>query len=282
MTTELFIHVGIRKSATTWLQSRVFPRLSGVNYLGKTEALYPKWLLDWHYLDDFAFEDARAQLSSELAGELRPGINLISSEAFTNTGVIWQQAHRIAALWPAARIIVTLRDPLEVILSHYRLDVMDGIHVRPLEECLDWSRTPYDLMKRRPIYLPDLFFGEMVGLYQRLFGANRVQVLRYERLKSDPSGFVNQLVEFVGCTVDSQSVMHAAAVRANASAPDEVVQRARARNAFRLMQDAFPRGAAAIDQVALEADALRNPVMDGALRLRLIGYFKGRCHGYFE
>jgi hypothetical protein len=277
---DFALHVGIRKSATTWLQNIFFPRLTGVNYIGKTDTSYPPWLIHWHYWDDFEFAKRFGEIVRAIENVARQGlINLISSEAFTNTAAIWSQAHRIKKLLPDARIIITLRDPVEVLISHYKLDVSDGHYHLPLEAYLDWSRTPFDLVKRSPLYLPDFFYDEMIALYCELFGAHNVCILRYEDMINSPSLYFSALSSFLRVSFPSEMAPHMQ-TRLNAGAQDQVTRLERSRNIRRYLSSHYP----AVSLGLGDTDFLTNieeEIVSPELRKKLERYFSGKCFGYY-
>lgn len=277
---DLVIHVGIRKSATTWLQEKLFPELSGIHYLGKTEADYPRWLINWHYLDDFEFARRAPEIRDAAVSAMKTGVcNVISSEAFTNTAATWSQAQRIKQLFPHARILVTLRDPIDTLISHYKLDVVEGTYHLPLEHYLDWERTPYDLVKRKPIYLPDFYYDEMIGLYEALFGAKNVCVLRYEDMMGSPEQYFSELGSFIQ-TNCSEIAGRNLSVKANAGQTSDAVRRGRAKNLTAMLRAHYP----SLDSIADERKVIGDidgTIMPGDLRTRLKTYFNGRCHGYY-
>ena len=43
---NLTVHVGLPRTASTFLQERIFDQLRGIQYLGKTRPQYPVWDLD--------------------------------------------------------------------------------------------------------------------------------------------------------------------------------------------------------------------------------------------
>lgn len=277
---DFVLHIGIRKSATTWLQNVLFPRLVGVNYLGKTENSYPSWLLHWHYWDDFEFAKRSDEIAQAIGSAARPDrINVISSEAFTNTAAIWSQAHRIKKLLPDARIIITLRDPVDVLVSHYKLDVSDGHYHLPLDAYLDWSRTPFDLVKRRPLYLPDFFYDEMVGLYRELFGKGNVCILRYEDMIGSAPSYFSALGSFLRIPFPAEALLHIH-TRLNAGEGDEVTRLERGRNMHRFLSAHYPAVSAAV----VDADFLKDiekEIVSPELRAKLREYFSGKCCGYY-
>lgn len=278
MNCELYIHIGARKTATTWLQDILF-KDSALNYLGKTKENYPDWLIRWHYLDDLAFDKEKDNIKEIVHNLLKPDVtNLISSEAFTNTGAIFNQALRIKYVFPSARILFTIRDPIEVILSHYRHDVGDGIYFLGLESYLDWQRTPFDLLKRKPIYLPDFFYDETIELYQRLFGSNNVCILRYEDLTNNPGEYFQILAKFL--STHFENIEEKITIKVNEGLPISELKVKKVENFMNFINKNFPHLASKIQISDFDRD-VNSEIIDDKLKENLQKYFRGKCAGYY-
>jgi hypothetical protein len=274
----LYIHVGLRKTATTWLQNIVFKDCS-LNYLGKTEDSYPEWLLKWHYLDDYAFEKEKNNIRDILYTLLKPDIpTLISSEAFTNTGVIYNQALRIKDIYPDTRIIITLRDPVALLKSHYKHDVADGQYFMDLVNYLDWERTPFDLLKRKPIYLPDFYFNENIDYYQELFGFDNVCLLKYEDMNKDPFSFFEKLGDFLG--IHFYGIDEKLKVKLNEGIAEVDLKMKKVTNFKEYLQLHFPNIFDTIKEVDFVKD-FGSTIIDRELEEKLKEYFRGKCYGYY-
>lgn len=211
-----FIHVGYPKTATSWLQEKLFSKNQQLNYLGKTKANYPDWLLDIHYLDEFSFNKKKERLKKFLREQHAKSdkATLISSEAFCNLDAVQQQAQRIKDLFHNPKIILVLRNPVDWLESFYKHKVRIGEFFLDLDDYLDFSRRPFCLHKRKPVFLTDLFYDEVIETYQQLFGKGCLLVLRYEEFKESPNRFVKKIGEFMN--VDFGDVSTIAEERINA------------------------------------------------------------------
>ena len=276
----LYLHVGHRKTATSWMQDILFSKMGDINYIGKTTDSYPDWLIEWHYLDDFAFEQKEPYIIDQLHKAIcKNRINVISSEAFTNTGVIFSQAHRIKRIVPKAKIILTLRDPISVVRSHYIADIKEGLFL-DLDACLDWGRTPFVIGKRNSIYLPDFFFGETISLYNDLFANENVCVLKYEDLLTNFNAFFGKLSSFMKITFDREQIEESLKVRINKSVDTKEIAVCRNRNLRVFLSRHFPALASEILPVDILAD-VSNKIISQRLESELVEYFKGKTAGYY-
>ena len=281
---DLVIHIGYRKTATSWLQEILFPTLN-LNYIGKTEGNYPDWLIEWHYADDFSFDDRENFIRKRLSSCLdRNRTNMLSSEAFTNTDSIYSQALRIKQIWPEARIIMTLRDPIDMIWSHYRADIQEGDCFVNLEEWIDWKRTPFVIHKRKAIYLPDFFFDEAIKLYTNLFTEKNVCILKYEDMISENNDiFFIKLFKFLGIH-DQMPSSKQLSKKINESPIEqgslEVLKR---KNLERFMHKHYPNLSIndSSSSINPRLESSHSSGIPSELREKLVFYFKGKTYGYY-
>lgn len=279
---DVVIHVGFRKTATTWLQEILFPQLS-INYIGKTEANYPNWLIEWHYADDFYFEQRKEVIKENFISCLdQEKTNLLSSEAFTNTASIYNQAYRIKNIYPQAKILITLRNPVDMVWSHYRHDIQEGDCFVDIEHWLDWQRTPYVMHKRKTIYLPDFLFDESITLYRDLFGSENVCVLKYEDMQSNNGIYFSELFKFLGVKNDIPSETLLSKKINESPTESESLEILRYKNLNSFLQKHHLRLQLSEDFRSMPVEGLQNSSeLDNHLRHRLIDYFKGKVYGYY-
>lgn len=278
-----YIHVGLGKTGTSWLQEKVFSRASSIDYFGKNDSTsnYPDWLIKVHYLDDYAYdkekEGIRALVLSRHQRDAR--VSLLSSEPFTNPGSIWAQAKRIQEIFPAPRIILVLRHPLTAIESLYKHNVHEGRWFLDIEEYLDWMRPTYSLLKRKPICLPDFFYDEILDFYSALFGADHLCALKYEDFVTDPNAFVARIGSFVG--VDFGDVIELAREKVLEGIPLNQVAEKRVENLRGYIAHSFPHIAEIIDPGSQSRSIAVKEIISDDLAERLTAYLKGKCSAYF-
>jgi len=182
----------------------------------------------------------------------------------------------IKARVPDARIMVSLRDPVERAYSSYWHDVKFGIESRGfaevVEEQLDDSRFPVGAdPDRKHVYLG--FYSQHVRRFLDVFeDATRVGFL--EDLQADPAGEAAAIFEFLGVDPD--------VARQISPAAHNVFAQPRNRVAARLM--ASPRARAAgraafrepvrtwVESLVLQRG--KKPPLDASLRARLHAAFQ--------
>jgi len=276
--TDIYIHVGLARTATTWLQEELFSKLNNVNYIAKTKNNYPQWLINWHYLDDYAFDKNIEDIKFNLNKNINKNqVNILSSEAFTNMSVKYSQAKRIKKIAPNAKIIITLRDPIDLIKSHYKFHIKEGLYFLELDKYLDWKRTPYVLFKRKPFYLPDLFYDEIIEYYQRLFGKENILILKYEDMINNPELYFSKLSEFIGIRIDYKNFQLSKKVNEGSNKNIAELKFLNFKNFLKSNMNID------INKLSLKNNQFNftDTIMSYELRKKLEQYFKGKCFGYY-
>jgi hypothetical protein len=202
----LVIHPGFVKTATSTLQKHVFARHPGIHFLGLPAPL-PE--LEWAIrhicqADSVDYDPARlcGVIGESLASAPTGAVPLISYENLAlheskDKGLV---ADRLAALFPAARILFTIRRQEDLVLSWYLTKLRVRIKRKAYIPFEEW----YWLETREPwnSILDDLRYGRTIGHYAARFGAERIMVLPFELLVHEPHVFAERAAGFIG--VDSR------------------------------------------------------------------------------
>lgn len=280
---DVLVHVGVQRAASTYLQERVFRGHPGIRYLGRSKPRDPDWLIRWNYADPGRFAEVRDDIAARVREMLRADrLNVLSSENFClYGGLAALQAERLGAILPEARIVLVLRDPIDRMLSFHRYAVRKGDLFEPFEASIDWMDPPFVFYKRKPIYLPDYRYDEHIAAYERVFGHERVCVLRYEELEARPERFWASLSAFAGVRLEPREGEDVSGDTAleeaiNASPEPASVSSLRLANLRSAAGRAFP-GARVTTGEGLPGE---EPIPD-ELRDRLIAALAGRCGGYY-
>jgi Sulfotransferase family len=133
-----------------------------------------------------------------------------------STSYLWhpQVARRIRSEIPDARIIISLRDPLQRAYSHYLMHVREGIQNLGFYDALveDLDRTD-EAWAISHFYVGKGCYADQVGRYLDIFGRDRVKLVLFDHLKRDPSGELRKVVQFLGLDPALISRIDAARVR---------------------------------------------------------------------
>jgi len=198
---QLFVHIGLHKTATTYLQVDVFPYLQGINYInGNDQALLP-WKRRMYMQDPLVFDVERAR--DEILALTKEGKNLLSTEALSGSpmGQYLDRTlilQKLKAMFPDARVILGLRSQPDIIWSLYKNYVRKGGTCR-----LDQMTDPYGTSLGRDfIDLDSYKYGPYLDRISDLFGPENLHILLFEELSIDRDRLLQRLLDFLGAELE--------------------------------------------------------------------------------
>jgi len=190
------VHIGYHKTGTTWLQNYVFNNRE----FGFVSPMPTKDMMDLIILPnalDFSPALSEAEiirfLRSPDIGDLVP---VFSNERFSghpHSGGYDSKtmADRLRALFPAARILICIREQRKVILSCYNQYIKKGgaISISSYLNVSDRTRVPLFDFRH-------FMYHRLIHYYQAIFGRDRVLVLPYELFNQDSADYVSRIIAF--------------------------------------------------------------------------------------
>ena len=213
---RIFIHVGLPKTASTYLQNSVFPRLNNIAYIGRPYTQENYAFNTLQYADNSLYTSSTIRKEiDDIEKEIAKGNPiLISDELFSgfalynfiNRGMI---AERLSEVVPHAEIILFLRGQTDLIVSLYNQFVkMAWVDTRLDESFLygpgkgfslkewiagkrDWNSSNR-FINHRSAFTPECFrYSKLHSLYNNLF--EKVHVFLYEDFRRDKEACVLRL-----------------------------------------------------------------------------------------
>ncbi|NET40989.1 hypothetical protein [Okeania sp. SIO2B3] len=210
--TKTFIHVGLPKTATTFLQDKIFPKLSNITLISRPYTQQSKAFNKLQYADD-CYSDSE-EIKKEI-GKITASKRLISDEILCGTQFTINRSlivRRLKEVFPQAEIILFLRGQQSLLLSSYNQKVKMG-YTGKIEEFIRYSKKEYtyddyqyDLSINKfrwnkntryynylshNINLIDLCYYELIKLYQENFP--KVHVFLYEKFRENCQDVIAQL-----------------------------------------------------------------------------------------
>jgi hypothetical protein len=200
------VHVGYPKTATTWFQKNFYPHVRNARYVerAKVNAAF----LEGHAL---AFDPERSRqilglsdgngasiLCEEgLSGYLHNG----GVAGFVTKGV----AEEIRAALPDAHIVLFIRAQPAIVVASYLQYVRSGGTHGPLRYVFpkDFLGGHAAVTYKQPRFDLDHFaYSRLIGLYEHLFGRERVHVFLFEEFQQDGPDFLHRYAAELGLEVD--------------------------------------------------------------------------------
>lgn len=223
---KVFIHVGLPKTATTFLQERIFVSINNLLPLMKPYTQSSKALNKLQYADDCYYnpDEFKNEIEAMQAEKI-----LISDEALCGATLLAQNtinrslvAKRFAQIFPEAEIILFLRGQSSFLLSMYYQSIKMGSGA-PIKKYIWYPQQEYTFQDYQQdlrlnkfrhnnlaryyntlyqnIHLDDLYYYELIKLYKDNF--KKTHVFLYEDFSKNSQDVIHQLEDIVGCKVNN-------------------------------------------------------------------------------
>lgn len=226
---NIYIHIGYAKSASTTLQKQLFNRHSEINNLG----LFPTQNVgkDSDYIDESCLylKDENLQKfyhnlvrlrgidylnsnTNEFFNEKlkmyidKRKINLFSNEKFTSVFFshddIVSKADRLKGIFPDAKIIIIIRNQLNLIKSQYRDHPFNprNLTIGKSVSINEWIKISYNT--ESVYFLDSLKYNEVIDYYEEIFDKKNVKVFLLEDLANDIEFFAKEISGFMDINYD--------------------------------------------------------------------------------
>ena len=209
----MLIHIGYHKTATTWLQQRLFFNAECSAFypfaadLERPRALAKYFVCDAEGALLSAFSNHRAELAATIeeirqATRGRTGTPVLSDERLSgNPHSGGFDAARIAGSlhehFPDAHVLIVIREQRSLTLSCY----FQYLSIGGTRSLTTYMRDRYD--GRVPGFsFANIDFLPLVRHYRQRWGAERVTVLPYELFAAEPRRFLAYVESKIGRTID--------------------------------------------------------------------------------
>jgi hypothetical protein len=193
---DYIVHIGYPKTASSWLQQVVFPRLRGVASLWDDPVARQLVGALAHAPDaEYDPEPLRALLAARELEDDRPQLlseELLSGTVFHDPGSWIRTLERLRHVVPAARILVFTRRQSEMLAALYAQYVLDGGYRSGRDFLADRHLEGWSWEWRH------LEYDRLVGSYAKAFGDELVRVLPYEFLRARPEQCLAEVAAFCG------------------------------------------------------------------------------------
>jgi len=221
---KVVIHVGLQKTASTYLQSVVFPKLDNIVYIGRPYTQENIAFNKLQYADDSLYDPQEFKDEILKIREKYPNQNtlFISDEIFAGFsfyGMINRSivAKRLSEIFPEAEIILFLRNQEDLILSLYnqfvkrgRIDTDldhrflyspgDGYSIEDWEnELMEWSQDRR-YVRQDGLFCTEYFkYSKLCNLYEERF--KKLHIVLYEEFRENKSKILKMISDTLHSSV---------------------------------------------------------------------------------
>lgn len=197
----ILVHIGYHKTATTWLQNCIF-NSSDIGFVSPWGPQAGIAVNTFVVQNPFYFdpESARAALWTGIQNAQRRSLlPVLSNEAMCGTAEPRKRyerdvADRLYQALPNAKVLITIRNQNEAILSHYREAVAAGA-TYSIDQYLESPSKSSGFAA--PCQIDHFEYDVITNYYMSLFGKMSVLVLPQEKLRSEPQKYLDALLDFV-------------------------------------------------------------------------------------
>ena len=191
MNAKIYLHIGMQRTGTTFLQRNVFPNIRNINIVdfdryGTDSVRNTELFSILCNIENYSYETVRRKVYRRFKADK---INLISNEniygrILTHDDKRFEKLHKIQQYFPEAKIIFGIRNKKDLALSWYNKYVQEG-GVASLQDFLTKisNRINYEP------YIKYLF---------RLFGKRNVYIYEFGNMKKDIHCYVKGICDFMG------------------------------------------------------------------------------------
>lgn len=212
MSQKVYFHIGFPKTASTYLQSKVFPYIEEI-YFANNEEYINKWLGRLRSFDTSYFNNQRNICDKIESGYGENQKILISKEGlvgnpFANFSDNTSIAITLKKSFPNAKFLLVIRKQDDLLNSLYSLYLKFGGR-KKIKDFLFYSKNDfthsglYTLDHRDPALPPIgvspycLNYYNIVSNYIEIFGKKNIKILPFELLKNNHDNFIEEISYFL-------------------------------------------------------------------------------------
>ncbi len=193
-------HIGYPKTATSWLQSSLFPNVKNANYIHRGDTAH-SFIQCSHW--DFD-PDAVRQKYSEFAAKKM----IFSLEGFIGTAhnfglngyMTYEHALRIKRTYPNAKIVLFIRKQTDIIASSYAQYIKGG-GTYSLKKFL-YHQSFINIGGLMLFNWQYFEYHHVIHLYKDLFGDENVHVFLFEDFVRNKQEFIRSFCSLLNLEVD--------------------------------------------------------------------------------
>ncbi|MCB2128993.1 MAG: hypothetical protein KDE03_07910 [Rhodobacteraceae bacterium] len=196
MGSRLLLHIGYHKTATSWMQQRLFVPDHGYHQIARHAEVWDHIVAPHGLMFDPAVMRGKIDLAMASCPDgLVPVISseILSGHPFFGGMGSDDYARRLKAIAPDARILISIRSQKRILTSVYMQYLLRGGTMKPE---LFFAGDPE--LGFHGFRAEHFEYHRLIALYQDLFGAANVHVITQESLKNDMDAATRRLAHFAG------------------------------------------------------------------------------------
>ncbi|MEX2596738.1 MAG: sulfotransferase domain-containing protein, partial [Salibacteraceae bacterium] len=203
MDCEVFIHVGIPKTGSTFLQKKVFKNINHLDYYKS----HPYLAERVDSIPNMSFSDDIDDLSNEITEYISK--NSIKKLLISNESLFGHPLHNflnheliirnLKVIFPNAKILVVIRNQIDFFESLYKYVVYLGYPLNKSQffRIEDGQFQKWGYNKGVNISIFSLDYYKLMEVYEKYYSKDVISLLPYEKLRELPNEFKHSLEEWI-------------------------------------------------------------------------------------
>jgi len=207
---QVYIHIGMPRTATTFFQQEIFPNLPEFEFLGLEQTHYSEPFNKLQFSDDSLYNSSDILA---LKQTWKKNKIILSNENFIGQSTHFNHinrtiiANRLKEAFPEAKILLVLRNQIDLLASLYAIN----LQWKETRQIDDFIWNPFQNKKMKAIGGPSTSYYNTLEGYESLDGYNylplinlykslfsEVKILLFEDFSHNPTDFSSQLSDFFG------------------------------------------------------------------------------------
>ena len=217
---KIFIHVGLHKTGSTYLQDAIWPQASEYSLISRPYTQHNHAFNQMQYADDTLYN--KGLIKNEIS-KFDSNPLLISDENFSGKPVYFSYlnrsliAKRLYEIFPSAEIILFIRDQIDIMKSHYSSYIKMPFGIKKIDDLFYNSSIDYNfndsLKKKNPslstlyyntndyfVHMDCFKYSPLIEMYQKIF--KKCHIFLYEDLLNHQNEVLDQLSYILGHKLD--------------------------------------------------------------------------------
>jgi hypothetical protein len=199
----IYLHIGLWKTGTTFLQKMIFPKLKNVNYIIFRNDKEMLEVMDKLRFSILSNDDSK-KLQLVVSTKLLKDRNLISAEGLSGSAYFVHDNYRSNILKNIekvftnfnVKIILGIREQSSIIVSLYKQYLYRG-GTKSLTGFID-QMNQYQMSRKGEDYFKRFEYGCYIDEIIKIFGKDNLYIYSFEELNKDKYTFLKNLLDFLG------------------------------------------------------------------------------------
>ena len=177
MKKRVIIHIGFHKTASTWLQKELFPKLLNVDYIDTEQT--------WNLFSEELLNNSIKKAKEIIDHSTNNTILFSDERILSSDNKIANSPEFLAQIFPEAEIVIFVRNQLDKVVSNYSQFIKWGGKLKPD----DFFKRPKGTRDRESHN-----YHQTLSSFRHFFENNKVHLFFYEEFSANQELFVNNFL----------------------------------------------------------------------------------------